>query len=180
MKIQTDRLIIRPFKFSDDFDLYEMCSDIETAKNAGWTPHAHLEVTRNVIVGYMYSGETFAIMHRATKKVIGTISLYENTLRKNINCRELGFCLNKKYRNQGLMYEAVMAILDYGFNNLKLDLIMVCHHDSNEACRQLIKKTPFVYEGTLRMYRTIYHKKVIDGVMYSLKREEYNDWSCKR
>ena len=31
---------------------------------------------------------------------------------------------NKKYRNQGLMYEAVMAILDYGFNNLKLDLII--------------------------------------------------------
>ena len=173
MKIVTDRLVLRPIRFDDDKDLFEMCHDAETAYNAGWTPHRNLEVTRQVILGYVYGKETFAITLKESKKVIGTISLYQANIRKQINCRELGFCLNKDYRNQGIMTEAVNGILEYGFKKLKLDLIMVCHHKENYACERVIKKFPFIYEGTLRMYRTLYDGTIIDGVMYSVKKEEY-------
>ena len=173
MKITTDRLVIRTFRFADDWDLFEMCSDEETAYNAGWTPHKNLEISRQVILGYIYNQETLAITLKDTEKLIGTISLYQTNLRKNINCRELGFCLNKDYRNQGYVSEALEAMLAYGFKKLKLDLIMVCHHEKNAACRSVIKKFPFVYEGTLRMYRTLYDGTIIDGVMYSMKKEEY-------
>ena len=173
MNIETQRLLIRPFKFSDDKDLYEMCSDPLTAYNAGWTPHANLKVTRNVIVGYTYTDETMAIILKENRKLIGTISLYKTNIRKNINCRELGFCLNKIYRNLGYMTEAVEAILDYGFNELYLDLIMVCHHEKNNASKAIINKFPFLYEGTLRMYRKLCDDTIVDGVMYSMKKEEY-------
>ena len=175
MKIFTKRLVIRNFKFSDDGDLYEMCCDPLTAYNAGWTPHADLMVSRNVVIGYVYGEETFAITFK--NKVIGTISLYKGNIRKNINCCELGFCINKSYRNQGYVTEAIDAILEYGFNKLDLDLIMVCHHEKNHASCAVIKKFPFVYEGTLRMYRTLCDGTVVDGVMYSMKKEEF--WRYK-
>lgn len=173
MKIVTDRLIIRPFIFSDDKDLYEMCSDPLTAYNAGWTPHPDIRTTRNVILGYTYSEETFAVVLKENKKLIGTVSLYKGNIRKNINCRELGFCMNKIYRNLGYMTEAVEAILNYGFSELYLDLIMVCHHEKNNASRALINKFPFLYEGTIRMYRKLCDDTIVDGVMYSMKKEEY-------
>ena len=103
MKIETDRLIIRPFKMSDDDDLFEMCSDPLTAYNAGWSPHDSIKVTRNIIMGYIYSEETYAIILKERKKLIGTISLYKNNIRKDAGIRELGFCLNKIYRNNGFM-----------------------------------------------------------------------------
>ena len=173
MKIETDRLIIRSFKMSDDADLYEMCSDPLTAYNAGWSPHDSIKITRNIILGYIYADETYAIILKERKKLIGTISLYKNNIRKDSNVRELGFCLNKIYRNNGLMSEAVGAILDYGFNNMSLDLITICHHDKNNACRGLVKKFPFVYEGTLRMYRRLCDGTMVDAMMYSMKKEEF-------
>ena len=177
LKIITERLIIRTFNFSDDRDLYEMCSDPLTAYNAGWTPHADLGVTRNVILGYAYSDETLAIILKENNKLIGTISLYKGHIRKNINCRELGFCLNKKYRNLGYMTEAIEAMLAYGFKELYLDLIMVCHHEKNYASKAVINKFPFLYEGTIRMYRKLCDDTIVDGVMYSMKKEEY--WRYK-
>ena len=173
LKIVTSRLIIRPFMFSDDKDLYEMCSDPLTAYHAGWSPHPDIKTTRNVIVGYTYNEETFAIIHKEKKKLIGTISLYKANIRKNINCRELGFCLNKGYRNQGYMTEAVEAMLYYGFNELYLDLIMVCHHEKNYASKAVIQKFPFVYEGTIRQYRRLCDDTIVDGVMYSMTKEEF-------
>ena len=177
MKIVTDRLIIRSFKFSDDKDLFEMCCDPLTAYNAGWSPYENIKVARNVIVNYVYSDETYAIILKENNKLIGTISLYKNHFRKTINCRELGFCLNKVYRNLGYMTEAVGAVLEYGFNELYVDLIMTCHHERNFASRAVISKYPFQYEGTLRMYRRLCDDTIVDGVMYSMKKEEF--WRYK-
>ena len=174
MKLVTKRLIIREFKFSDDNDLFEMCCDPLTAYNAGWSPHRTIYDTRNVVLNYKNKCETFAIVLRENNKLIGTISLYRNNIRKTTNCRELGFCLNKIYRNLGFMSEAVEAIIDYGFNKLKLDLIMVCHHEKNYASKAVINKFPFTYEGTLRKYRKLCDGTIVDGVMYSMTKEEYD------
>ena len=177
MKLETKRLLIRPFKMSDDIDLYEMCKDPDTAFDAGWSPHESIHTSRNVIMNYMYADETHAIMLKKPKKVIGTISLYKNNLRRDYTVRELGFCLNKSYRNQGFMKEAVYAVLEYGFKELGLDLIMVCHHDKNIACKKVLEYFPFMYEGTLRMYRRMYDGNMVDAMMYSMKKEEF--WRYK-
>lgn len=177
MKLVTNRLVIRPFNFSDDLDLYEMCKDPLTAYNAGWSPHPNIRTTRNVILGYAYGDETYAVILKENNKLIGTISLYKANIRKNINCRELGFCMNKIYRNCGYMSEAVEVMLDYGFKELHLDLIMVCHHEKNNASKAVINKFPFVYEGTIRMYRKLCDDTIVDGVMYSMKKEEF--WRYK-
>jgi putative acetyltransferase len=178
LKLVTKRLLIREFEFSDDLDLFEMCSDPYTAYDAGWYPHTNLHITKGVLLNYTSTYETFAIVLQETNKVIGTISLYTANIRKTLNCRELGFCLNKAYRNRGYMTEAVGAMLYYGFKELNLDMIMVCHHEKNNASKAVINKFPFVYEGTLRMYRKLWDDTIVDGVMYSMKKEEY--WRYKK
>ena len=178
MRIKTERLVLRPFRLGDDVDLFDMTHDPMTAYDAGWKPHPDIYTTRNVILGYMYSDETLAITF--DNHVIGTISLYRTNLRKNMNCREMGFCLNKKFRNQGFISEAIEAMLHYGFFNQRLDMIMICHHANNEASKKVISKFPFRFEGILRMYRKLYNGDIIDGVFYSMTKDEYEEWKYER
>lgn len=173
MKIITDRLVIRSFRFGDEKDLYEMCSDKETAYDAGWKPHKSLSISKNVCLGYIYGSETFAITLKDIDKVIGTISLYDNNFRNSTGAKELGFCLNKEYRNKGIMNEAVAAMLDYGFRKLKTPLIWVCCHTKNIRCKNLIEKYPFEYEGLIKSYRKLFNDDIVDVYMYSLSREDY-------
>jgi len=175
MKLKTSRLVLREFTYGDEIDLFEMCSDQETAFDAGWKPHKNVDVSKGVVSNYMFTKETLAITLAGSGKVIGTISLYSEHFRKGVNCRELGFCLNKKYRGYGYMSEAVERILEYGFNDLNVDIIFVCHHDKNYSCKKLINSFDFKYEGTLRKYRKLYDGTVVDALMYSMTKEEFEE-----
>ena len=173
MKLETDRILIRDFRFEDNIDLFEMCQDYDTALQAGWRPHKDLYITNQVITNYVYNGETKAIVYKPENKVIGTISLYKEHLRKNDEIRDLGFCLNKDYRNKGIMSEAVSLVLDYAFKKMKLKLVSSCCQTDNIASKRVIEKNGFKYEGKIRMYRKLFNKKTCDVYMYSLTKEEY-------
>ena len=173
MKIETERLIIRTFRLDDYHSLFEMCSDKDTARLAGWRPHKDLKTSKNIVFGYVYNNETYAIILKDENKLIGTISLYKEGIRKNINTRELGFCLNKKYRDNKYMKEAVNAILYYGFNKLNLDIIYAYTMIENIASQKILEHSGLKYEGTLRKFRKLYTEEVIDVMMYSIIKEEF-------
>ena len=173
MHLENDRIIIRTFEQPDAKDLFEMCSDYDTAYYAGWRPHKDIYISSNVVTNYIYGKETMAIVLKETNKVIGTISLYKEVFRKNTNCRELGFCLNKKYRQNHYMSDAVKMVLDYGFNKLKLDLIYACTLLDNLPSQKILENSNFLLEGIIRDYRVLFTKEVVSVKMYSLLKEEY-------
>ncbi len=172
MNIKTKRLLIREFRFSDDIDLYDMCSDEATAKTAGWKPIPDLNITRSIIASYIYENETFVITNKDTFEFLGTISLYKNDSRVG-NHRELGFCMNKRFRGKGYMSEAVNAIKNYSFEDLNIDTLSVCHDISNIACEKVVLKNEFKYEGTLRRYRILYDDTLCDCKVYTIIKEEF-------
>lgn len=47
--LETDRLLLRPFKQSDAPELYECCKNPNLGNNAGWEPHESLEETAEVL-----------------------------------------------------------------------------------------------------------------------------------
>lgn len=173
MVVKTERLIIRELRFEDEFALFDMCKDPETAFDAGWAPHPSIEVSRNVLLSFMYSNETFAIILKNTRQMIGTISLYRNTIRKDVNAAELGFCLHRDFRKCGYMTEAVQGLIPYAFEKLKLEILSVGHRVGNYASEHVIRKFPFQYEGTVRQYRRLFDGTVIDACLYSMTMEEY-------
>ena len=173
MKIETERLIIRKFEMNDYFDLFEMCSDPNTAYLAGWRPHKDLNTSKNVVLNYMYSGETYAIILKEEDKLIGTVSLYKEVFRKDVGARELGFCLNKDYREKGYMTEAVGKILEYGFKHLDISYIFAYTMPNNLHSQAILEHYHFLYEGCLRKFRRLFNKEIIDVKMYSLLKEEF-------
>jgi ribosomal-protein-alanine N-acetyltransferase len=83
----------------------------------------------------------------------------------------LGFDLRRACWRQGLMREALDAVLDYGFARLGLQRVEALVFDGNDASRQLLLRLGFTLEGTLRDYQRL-HGAFHDMHIFSLLRHE--------
>ena len=173
MKLKTKRLIIRDLSLKDEEDYFEYASNPNVGPNAGWKPIENMVIARRVLSGLILSNETFGIVLKDEKKLIGTISLYSTSTRKWKYARSVGFSLNYNYWNKGYTTEALRAFIDYIFNKTDCQIIEIGHHVGNEASRKVILNCGFKYDGTFPKYKKLYDGRVIDAVMYSLEKIDY-------
>lgn len=174
MILETKRTILRNFKQDDLEDLFEYAKVEDLGKNAGWKPHKTIEDSKEVLNMFLNDKLTFAIVYKDNNKVIGSISFFDDKLRNNINCKRLGYVLNKNYWGKGLMQEIVKEFLNYAFNKLNLELISVSHFTDNIRSKNVILKCGFQFEGTFRNYIKIYNGEIKNGCFYSQTKEEFN------
>ena len=78
----------------------------------------------------------------------------------------------KKFKRKGISFIASKKILDYAFNDLKLEKVWLCVDEKNIAARKLYEKIGFRLEGIL--IKDIYFKgEMINRCMYGLCRDEW-------
>lgn len=63
---------------------------------------------------------------------------------------EIGYWIGKPYWGQGLIPEAVMALLSRCFNDLHLDAVWCAYYDGNTKSRHVIEKCGFRFHHTNR------------------------------
>ena len=73
--IETERLILRPFKSSDLYDLYEYASVEGVGEMAGWRHHETIEKTQEILDIFIKEDKTFAIVFKGNNKVIGSLGV---------------------------------------------------------------------------------------------------------
>ena len=64
--------------------------------------------------------------------------------------REIGYVLSKDYWGQGLMPEAVKAVISWCFESLHYDFLICCHFDWNVQSKRVIEKCGFRFLTTSR------------------------------
>ncbi|WP_297638823.1 GNAT family N-acetyltransferase [uncultured Clostridium sp.] len=144
----TDRLILRPWNINDSKDLFEYAKTDLVGPNAGWLPHKTEKESKNTILFFTKTKEVLAIVLKSENKVIGSISLHTSCPHKylkNLNQRELGYALNPKYWGNEYIKEAALAVIDYAFNKINLDIIWCAHQDTNNNSKKVIEKLNFTY-----------------------------------
>lgn len=173
--IETDRLYLRRWKRKDAADLFEYAKNPNVGPAAGWKPHESQMESRFVITSVYMQNMAWAVVDKATDKVIGSIGLDEDKFRPNISSMELGYSLSEDYWGRGLITEAAKGIIRYAFDVLWLDVLMIKTGEDNVKSQRVIEKCGFAYEGTLRrIYRT--HDGRVKAVRcYSMLREEYRE-----
>jgi RimJ/RimL family protein N-acetyltransferase len=73
---------------------------------------------------------------------------------------------------RGLGSDAIAAILDFGFGQLRLERIWLDVYDFNERARRVYERLGFVHEGTLR--RAVFHDGRYDDIYrMALLRDEW-------
>lgn len=173
MKLIGEKIIIRDLSANDINDFYEYGRCPNVGPNAGWKPFTSINIAKNVLSSQILSKESFAIELKENKKLIGTISCYNNGIRKYSKVKSLGFSLNEAYWNNGYMTEAVKLMIGYVFTKTDCELLEVGHHTDNYASKQVILKCGFLYDGTLAKFKRLYDGRLIDADFYSMTKEEY-------
>ena len=172
--LETERLILRDWRTEDAEDLYEYARNPQVGPVAGWAPHSDRENSMEILKSYMESGDIWAVALRESGKVIGQLRMYPDENRGRYVAKYLSYALSADYWGQGLMTEAVRAVIRYAFEELEgIDLLSVFHSPDNARTRRVIEKCGFTYEITLENAHTDYDGQVSDSVCYRLMKEEY-------
>ena len=175
--IETERLLLRPWRLEDAADMYAYAKNPNVGPNAGWKPHESVEESKAILESWIHSDEEediWAIVPKETGRACGSIGLHQDGRRPGVpNCRELGYVLGQEQWGKGYMTEAVAPIIDHAFRREKLRLLSVNHFTFNDRSRRVIEKSGFQYEGTLRQGAVLHDGRVADLRCYSLLAWEY-------
>ena len=142
--IETERLYMRPFVLEDASAMFEnWASDPETLKYVTWDAHASSERTRESIKRWIEQyrkSDTYKwaiCLKTSPDQVIGDISVVSQDPESQ-SC-ELGYILGKKFWGQGLMTEALTAVLNFLLNEVgfkEIKATYVSHEKGrNAVCR---------------------------------------------
>ena len=144
--LETERLILRPFRESDADDVFAYASDPDVGPMAGWRPHESPQKSLEIVRGFISSGEVWAVESKETHKVIGTVGLHPEQREGYSFDYQLGYVLAKSCWGQGLMTEAAGRIVSYAFET-GAKTLFVAHFDGNERSKRVIEKLGFRYAG---------------------------------
>lgn len=170
--IETDRLVLRNLHADDVSDFFEIRSNPVTMQ---YIPRPLAKTVSDaaavieMMTDFTNKNEriNWAITEKGVNKLIGVIG-YVNIKPESLRA-EVGYVLNNNYTLKGISYEALQAVLNYGFDIMKLHSVEAIIRPENEASVKLIEKAGFVKEAYFKDY--IFHNgKFYDELVYSLIR----------
>lgn len=153
MVLETKRLILRPFAESDAESVYEYAKDPAVGPIAGWYPHTSVENSRQIIRDVLAVPETYALCLKPDNRAIGAVGLMtggKSNMALQVNEGEIGYWLGAPFWGQGLMPEAVSALIRHAFDDMHLEALWCGYFDGNEKSRRCQEKCGFVYHHTDR------------------------------
>lgn len=149
--IETERLLLRPWQDNDAVFLFKYASDPDIGPIAGWEPHSSVENSLEIIRSVFAAPETFAIVLKETGEPVGCCGImFTNSLHTaemKHGEAEIGYWIGKPW-GQGLIPEAVKALLSRCFNELGLDTVWCGYYDGNIKSKRVCEKSGFKYHHT--------------------------------
>lgn len=152
MNLHTKRLCLRSWRLEDAGDLFRYASDTEVAFAAGWAPLPSEEKAKWFIEELLTSWGFFALELKSQKKVIGCIAVLvgeASNYHIGENEGELIYWLGRPYWRQGIMKEAMEAMIRYCREELYLEGLWSGCAKENIASQKLQESCGFQYVKTL-------------------------------
>lgn len=175
--LTTKRLRLRQIRPADAEAIFATFSDEETMKFYGHEPHRSLKDTQELIerIQALYAHREnirWGITLHGEDRVIGACSFHR--FDEGFHRAETGYELNRAFWGQGFMFEAMSAILTYGFSELGFHRIEAIIDILNERSKNLLLRLGFTYEGHLRQ-RYYFRGRFEDEYYFGLLRDEWKD-----
>lgn len=151
--IETERLILRRARIEDAEAMFRnWANDEEVTRYLTWPAHGNVEVTKNLLAGWVDSYEKedyyhWMIVLKEIDEPIG--SLLVSTLGR-AQSAHIGYCIGKAWWHQGIMSEALKAVMDFLFDEVGYHRIESMHDPNNPHSGSVMKKCGMQYEGTHR------------------------------
>lgn len=183
MVIDSQRLILRPYKDSDVKDLIEGLNNIEVSKWLAKIPFPYTESDANEFIKKSKDNDenkriALAIVLKENNKVIGGTEICDiNT--KDGTARG-GIWLNEKYQNNGYGMEAFSAKIKFCFEKLGLRRMENGYFAENVKSRKMQEKLGFKIEGIRRKkYLCLATNEYKDEYITALLKDDFIEWGKK-
>jgi len=148
--IETERLLLRRVVREDAKDLFLLRSDKEVMKYIGRPLAVSTDDILVLIDKFDTSlkqgeGISWAITLKEENLLKGTIGFWR--IIRDHHRAEIGYMLHPGLHGKGIMQEALTAVLDYGFQVMKLHTVEAIVEPGNESSVRMLEKNNFIKEG---------------------------------
>ena len=175
-RIETERLVLRRHVVDDADAMYRnWACDPEVTKYLTWPPHESAEASRRLLEEWVpqYEDERYyqwAIAFKDNEaEPIGGISVV--SIDDAVEKVHIGYCLGKKWWHQGIMTEALKAVIDFFFNEVGANRVEARFDPNNPHSGMVMKKCGMKYEGTMRSCDKN-NQGVVDASWYAILKED--------
>ena len=179
-RIETERLILRPFKLAD-FDAYAAYHIRPDTYRFLYTASPDRSTLRRQFTADMRpifaaEGDVFklAVVVKETDQLVGEVLLRFTNLRALQ--AEVGYVFNSAFAGRGFATEATQAIVDYGFNHLGLHRIFARIDAHNSGSVRVIERLQFRCEACF-VQNDVYNGIWGDELVYAML---VHEWPQKR
>jgi RimJ/RimL family protein N-acetyltransferase len=151
--IRGEQVYLRAAERSDIGDFVRWFNDAEVVRNlARYAPMSEAAETSwfdRMLEAQGRTDHFFVICLRENGRAIGTIGLHDVDLRDGR--AEFGIAIGEKDAwGKGYGTDALRAICDFGFGELRLERIGLFYFQGNDRGRRSYEKAGFTHEGTMR------------------------------
>lgn len=172
-RLETERLVLRQIRASDADALFAFYSDAEVVDDSTKRHHS-LEETRTFLQQLQRWYQTqqnvqWGITRKGDDLLLGTCGFY--AFDEGFHRADVGYELLKTCWRQGIMSEALSAILTFAFTVMDLQRIDAVVIEGNERSQGILRKLGFVHEGILRK-RRLFGTQFRDEYRFGLLRDD--------
>ena len=151
--LHTERLTLRELSDGDAPAAFRLFSDPEVMRFIGKPPHTSHEETlafvrRNQLLFPAEEGVGWAMCLRGTDELVGYAGHWR-LMRQHLRS-EIGYQMLREHWGNGLMTEALRAILRFGFERLGLNSVEAQIDPANTRSRKTLERLGFSQDGLLR------------------------------
>jgi ribosomal-protein-alanine N-acetyltransferase len=168
--LTTERLILRSFDTRDARQLFLLRSDNRVLKYIDRAPLTSIKEALQFIEKIKESldnndGITWAVSLRDEQAMIGSIGFWKTD--KENHRAEIGYMLSPEFQQKGIMQEAIVSVLDFGFTTMQLHSVEANVNIGNASSIRLLEKNNFVKEAHFRE-NYYFQGAFLDSIIYSL------------
>lgn len=145
-QLEDETILLRELKEEDAEDVLELYSekDISLYDKSPYIADIEdaIRFINEINSCYYYRKRIdWAIVTKSSNKLVGLIAIH--SLNSITHTAEVGYLINKKYRNKGIMTEALNIIIKFLFENVDLYSLNATIHIDNIPSIMLCKKVGF-------------------------------------
>lgn len=147
--LETERLVLRTWTYSDDARLFEICSDAETMLHIGdRKPYESIDVAREflnwAVPHQLKAGfSRWAVVEKKGGEIIGSCGFAF----ADSGEIELGYLFDRNFWGKGFATEAARACLRYGFEKIGFEKVIALTDLEHEKSQNVLKKIGFRERG---------------------------------
>ena len=175
-RLETHRLILREMTLGDVEFYFHHFNNEKVVEGSCFPGPKTPEAAKEELELYCIrpfkddKGIRWGIARKGSDELIGTCGFYD--WNKTSHRAEIGYDLEPAHWREGIMTEALRAVLRYGFEEMGLNRIQAIIDSANVRSIKLVERLGFKKEGILRQ-NSYFRGRFRDEVCFSLLKEEW-------